>query len=222
MTRTAQPGKVRQAGSLTCRACLLGISFSAALFLTGCSGLLHGSKNHKTDPLLGDPAKDGDKGGSGGPSRTGSNVPPIPSASSSSNAALAMATPLPGARPLSIGEPLNEQARPATALTSANNVPGGATLSRPPPVVVPVPRETADAQPALMTVAANQSNEYFLSQLRARGVSWHRADSVPGGIRFSCIVPNRQNPTVTRTFEATAPDFPAAVNAVLQQIDQNR
>lgn len=222
MLRTAETEKLGQAGRQIGRACHCAF-FSITLFLTGCSngGLLHGSKNHKTDPLFGDPAsKDNDKGG--GPPRTSSNVPAIPPATASSNVALAMATPLPGARPLSIGENVNEPvpARPATTLTSTNTTPGNA-LSRPQPVVVPLPRETPDVQPALMTVPASQSNEYFLSQLRARGVTWHRADSVPGGIRFSCIVPNRQNPTITRTFEATAPDFPAAVNAVLQQIDRN-
>ncbi|MBM4072757.1 MAG: hypothetical protein FJ271_28095 [Planctomycetes bacterium] len=204
---------------------------------TGCN-VLQGSKDKKHDPLFGEYGPKKDSGS--GPTKTSANVPPIPSASSNSNAALAMAT-LPGSKQLSIGEPERPPSKTPTAgtLTSAvpppavvppggvaaNAVlaggapPGSATLSRPQPVVVSVPRDSA-----VQTAGANQeqTSEFFLSPLRARGVSWHRADSVAGGIRFACIVPNRQNPSVTRIFEATAADFPSAVNAVLQQIDNQK
>lgn len=212
------------------RLALAALFIAMGLSVTGCSALQ--GKDKKSDPLFGDHVpKDG--GGAGGPSKTSANVPPIPSASSSSNAALAMAT-LPGAKQLAIGEPERPPAKVPSSgtLTSAaattppgsvtQPVPPGspATLSPPQPVVVPVPRDTT-VQTAAAT-SQDQTSEYFMSQLRARGVSWHRADSVAGGIRFACIVPNRQNPSVTRIFEATAADFPSAVNAVLRQIDNQK
>ncbi len=199
------------------------------VFLAGCAG-----SHIKGDPLFGEHNKDG-SAGSVAPAKTSATVPPIPLGSTASNAALAMATPLSGARPLSIGEPAPTPVAAAgkapTALTSGpaveiGKLPGGAALSRPQPVVVPLPRDTSDSvQPAGSWgtgVPPDQASAFYLSQLRARGVTWHRADSVAGGIHFACLIPNPQNPTITRVFEATAQDLPAAVQAVVQQIDQSK
>ena len=60
------------------------------------------------------------------------------------------------------------------------------------------------------------------SQLRARGISWQKAQNVEGGVRFSCIVPNRHNPEVTRMYEAIGPDWAAAVRAVLWKIEKDQ
>ena len=52
-----------------------------------------------------------------------------------------------------------------------------------------------------------------------RGVTWQHQDRVAEGVQFSCTVPNRHNPDITRLYRATAGDYDAAVRAVLQQID---
>jgi hypothetical protein len=59
-------------------------------------------------------------------------------------------------------------------------------------------------------------------QLKSRGVSWQRAENVAGGVKFSCLVPNPQNPQVSRAYEAIGPDYPAAVRAVLWEIDNRK
>ncbi len=60
------------------------------------------------------------------------------------------------------------------------------------------------------------------TQLRARGVLWQRQEQVPEGLRFTALVPLRQQPDITRTYVAVASDYPSAVQAVLQQIDAQR
>ena len=62
------------------------------------------------------------------------------------------------------------------------------------------------------------------AQIKARGALWQRLDTVGdnGGWKYSCSVPNRQNPTIRRTYEATAGDPVAAVRAVLDQLNQEQ
>ena len=55
-------------------------------------------------------------------------------------------------------------------------------------------------------------------------VVWQRLDTVSdnGGWKYSCSVPNRQNPNIRRTYEATAGDPVAAIRAVLDQLNQEQ
>jgi hypothetical protein len=64
--------------------------------------------------------------------------------------------------------------------------------------------------------------EDALSQLRARGVAWQRLEQLPAGEgwRFSCSLPNAQNPRLQHRYEARAPEYLAAVQSVLDQIDK--
>jgi hypothetical protein len=197
-------------------------------FLAGCS--LGNKRNKAEDPLLGNPKGPPGPGAPAAPppgTRSQAEVPPIPTASSSpSNAALA-ANPLPGSRPLSIGS-VDAAATPAGTLTSGPS--NGAKLSRPEPIVQPIPRDAGSTAPGTSAVvpvgtwgAAGQqptTTDPIQQKLKDRGVTFQRQEVVSGGIHFSCTVPNPQNPAVTRFFEATAPDYPSAVQAVLQQMDQ--
>jgi hypothetical protein len=146
-----------------------------------------------------------------------------------STAALAAGDPLPGSRPLVIGMP---QETPASgwpgALTSAPKATtgAGAVLSRPEPIVQPVPRDDSAPVPAVATAPTaappGGAPDPFDAQLKARGVTMRRADNVAGGVKFSCLVPNPQNPNVSRVYEAIGPDYASAVRAVLWKIDQQK
>jgi len=128
---------------------------------------------------------------------------------------------LPDASPLSIGD------RPF----------GRATL----PTVIPVPRETNglltnnpnNSGPAWdrSTSAPIQQTGNILSGfvdpnealLKSRGIVSQKQEQVAGGgIRLTAIAPNPSNPGAFRTFEVQARDYPAAVQAILQQIDGKR
>lgn len=91
---------------------------------------------------------------------------------------------------------------------------GGIPVPQAPPAAAPAPA-AATQQPSV-------TEDPVLAQLRARGVTWQKADNVAGGVRLTCIVPNRQHPEVTRTYEVVGPDYPAAVRAMLFQIDREQ
>jgi hypothetical protein len=184
------------------------------------------------------------------PANNRGQVPPVPTATSSpSNAAMA-STGLPGGRSLAIAQ--NQPNTPATpgVPTAAVNlkrpepivVPIPRDTPLPGPGVVPsnvlmtgswMPQHpvsppsqgnlVSQPRPSPVVQALGQASDDTLqAQLRSRGVSWHKKEAVPEGVKFSCIVPSPTNPESTRVFEATARDYPSAVQAVLQQIDQQR
>jgi hypothetical protein len=67
------------------------------------------------------------------------------------------------------------------------------------------------------------SFEQARAQLDARGINWYRLETGdPGMFKFSCSVPNRQNRTLSRTYEGQASTEIAAIQAVLDQIDRDR
>jgi hypothetical protein len=47
-------------------------------------------------------------------------------------------------------------------------------------------------------------------------------ETIPGGWKFTCSVPNPSNPDFSRTYEATARDYRSALIAVLDKIDSDR
>jgi len=151
-------------------------------------------------------------------------VPPIPGATSSGSTA-ALAT-LPGGRPLAIDDP--RSADPA-ANSSAT------------PHVQPIPRELP-TNPALLTTgswtqptqqtppitpnlpppATVPAGDPQLALLQARGAISQKVDNVAEGVHLTVIVPNRAAPGSMRIFETTARDVTAAVQAIVEQIDQQR
>jgi hypothetical protein len=72
--------------------------------------------------------------------------------------------------------------------------------------------------------SSNPSMEQAQAQLASRGVRWQRLEMTPDqrDWQFSCSIPSRQNPNISRTYEAQAPTAPAAVQAVLDQINRDQ
>jgi hypothetical protein len=60
--------------------------------------------------------------------------------------------------------------------------------------------------------------------LLGRGATWWRLEAVndQGQYKFSCSIPNRANPLISRTYEATAPNDLGAIQAVLDHIDRDQ
>jgi hypothetical protein len=112
----------------------------------------------------------------------------------------------------------------------------GATLQAPQPLPDPPKRELVTvsnptpARDSLPTLPAPASPpgvntfEQAKRELEARGVLWQRLDMVgPGGEwKYSCSIPNKQNPRLQRTYEAKANDPVAAIRAVLDQLDKEQ
>jgi hypothetical protein len=212
--RTKQTRRGRPAGFLL-------VAGLATLLLTGCPSTTPTKTTSSVDPLLGDyaprPGGPAPAAPPPGPSKTSQlGVPPIPSAQLTPSAAgLASGRALQGGRPLALDGGV-------AAIPAAG--PAKASLQ---PLVQPVPRELPLPGPGVVPVGGGAwtppptpgAQDALLAQLKARNVLWHKQETVPGGVRFSCIVPSRTQPDATRVFEATGRDLTAAVQAVLQKID---
>ena len=267
-------GRIKEKGSQKGRRSAVWICLYSLAFLGAC-GCTATNKN-KGDPLMGE---FGPKGGEVKPpaTKTSSNqVPPIPTATAGINTATLAAGTLPGSRNLAISQPQADPDNSPNSLTSGSKENANAVLSKPEPVVQPVPRDNnnipvvpasnwdKNQQPPppdpLLTQQTNPANpppgqpptdlrqgltwptlnwatnppppsspppgqppaDNLQNQLKARGVAWQRAENVAGGVKFTCIVPNPQNPQVSRAYEAIGPDYPAAVLAVLWEIDNRK
>jgi hypothetical protein len=202
----------------------------AACFLLGAGGCSTTSKGPNDDPLFGvrpaqvspvPGASSGNNPSAGAQSRAG--VPPIPgTTSATSTAALAS---LPGGRPLSINDP-----HPAAGSGGSANVSTG-------PSVQPIPREAATA-PGLLTTGSwttppitpksppsaspDHRTDPNFALLQARGATHQKVDNVPEGVRLTALVASRADPSAARIYEASARDYGAAAQAVLQHIEQPR
>lgn len=198
-------GRVRlvAAGGLLC----LG-----SLGVAGCTGDL---ANAGVDPLLGPSAAARPAAQAAGPAPGSvTPLPRLPAPSSlTSNAALASGAPTvpDSGQDLRIADAYRKPEAPAS--------PGGTVLRRPEPVFQPAGL-AAPAAP----VAALGTFEQAQAALTARGVTWQRLETLAdaGEWKFSCSVPNRQNPAVNRTYEARARDALSAIQAVIDQIDRER
>jgi hypothetical protein len=61
-----------------------------------------------------------------------------------------------------------------------------------------------------------------LDALKPFNVISQEQKAVPGGVQFTCRIANPHDPDLVRVYEATAVDYPSAVRAVVDQINQNR
>jgi hypothetical protein len=221
------------------RCVLLCLCSLALLGAVGCSA----ANKNKGDPLMGEFGPKGE-GAKAPPTKTSSNqVPPIPTASYGVSTANLAAGTLPGSRNLAISDPQPAPNSGPGALTAGTKDSANAVLSVPPPAVQAVPRDSSPVVPATFDKGQPPPPDPLLTQqpapvsppppgqgpadplqgqLKAHGVTWQRAENVPGGVKFTCIVPNPQNPQVSRAYEAIGPDYPAAVRAVLWEIDNKR
>jgi hypothetical protein len=210
--------------------------FICLLLFAGCA---HPGGGGGFDPLVGGTPLPRTGTGSGGSATavasqgngaTGPAPLPVPS-TTTSPAALAAGTNNPSldpSRDLRIGT--------GAATPVANTDPwrgsAGATLRQPEPAPEGQPRTDAvpvigGGQPAVtLTSTSGAADEYrqLQGQLQARGVTWQRLETwgANGEWKFSCSIPNPQNPNVRRTYEAIAQSDVAALRAALERIDSDR
>jgi len=210
--------------------------------LAGCNS----QPTHTGDPLIGDYVPKGPNGQPMPPPNPGQKtsyvVPPPPASNSATSvAALAGKTGLADGRPLAI----NEKSGPNWTLTNTNN--GGNPLMPRSggPTVQPLPRETATPSVPLVSAGAGnagvvpasswstpgqpglglpqaQSVDELQKALQTRGAGGFTQETIPGGVRVSCLVPNSSNPNSLRFLETTGPDATTALRALLAQIDTQR
>jgi hypothetical protein len=211
-----------------------GISFAfAAMVLAGCSDF---GQSLGFDPLLGGPPLRPAMAGT--PPAAAPTPLPLPAANSSlSAAALAAGTPRPldSGQDLRIGAPIASAGNDGWTRQGGNNPDGsGVTLQPPQPISEAPPKRdlVAVSNPGLARDPPRASPsapsgittlEQAQKELDARGVLWQNLVRVgPNGEwKFSCSMPNRQNPRQQRTYEFRANEPIAAIRAVLGQIDKD-
>jgi len=141
-----------------------------------------------------------------------------------SNAALAASTPatFDHNQDLHISNP----SAPDPDAGRYNPAPGGTVLHRPEPAFEPPARHDSMLKQALGFTSASHGATYeqLKAQLEARGVTFRRLETwgEHGGVKFTCSIPNRQNPYISRTYEAQAQDDLAAIRAVIEQMDKEQ
>jgi hypothetical protein len=94
--------------------------------------------------------------------------------------------------------------------------PMGQPIQPPPPNLTPM-------NPMAQPVPRVASYDHAQGVLASLGVKWQRLESGQDGVwTFVCSVPRRENPAIARTYEGRALTYLAAVQAVLDQIGQDR
>ncbi len=66
------------------------------------------------------------------------------------------------------------------------------------------------------------SYEEWQDALKKRGVTWQRQETTDQGVKFTCAIPDPQNPNRQRVYEATANDYLSAIRLVVEQIDRQK
>ncbi len=164
----------------------------------------------------------------GQPARPAGPLPSLPSPSGSTSPAA-----------LASGATGTLDAAPALRIGSGTNTPPDADWRGPGEAprhsyqsapTGPVPPPGSDTTPAVtlppLTLTSYQGNDQSLDQLlrqvEARGAVQPRLDKKDGEWIFSCRIPNRENPSLLHCYEVAADSNVAAVQAVLDQIRQDR
>jgi hypothetical protein len=188
----------------------------------GCNSI---NKKPQGDPLFG-----GVKPQPGLTGAANSPVPPLPGpTTTASTAALASVNPRPvdGSHDLRIPDSANGQ------MTAGGQGFGPSGTQLQPPVMgapttpgfAPVSRQGQTvANPGAATGSSNLSYEAAQARLTSYGVAWQRLETWgdQGDWKFTCSIPNRQNPYISRTYEAEAHDPLAAVHGVLDQLEHDQ
>jgi hypothetical protein len=90
----------------------------------------------------------------------------------------------------------------------------------------PAPNETRNGGAIMLTGAAANivSFDQAWAALRARGMTWSVLESSdnPNEWKFACWIPNRQNPDIHRSYEASGNDPLGVLRLVVAKIDQDR
>ncbi len=192
-----------------------------SLIACGCNGV------HKAQ---GDPLFGGVKPQPGLTGAANTPLPPLPGpTTTASTAALASVNPRPldGSHDLRITDPTNTPA----AASGQGFGPSGTQLQQPvmgaPPTpgFAPVSRQGQTVtNPGATAGSTNLSYEEAQARLTARGVAWQRLETWgdQGDWKFTCSIPNKQNPYISRTYEAEAHDPFSALHGVLDQLDHDQ
>jgi hypothetical protein len=217
---STQYSVLRKRGISLLASCVLGTVY---LVLAGCASEPQPAAAPDVDPLVGGP--------------------PIRPAAAPASAASAPTTAAPTARsgPAPLPAPATSTSTAALApgsfqpldpnhdlrIGSANPTPGGVALSRPEEATpAPPPRHDVPPAPGTVLTAATNVTTFEQAQavLRARGVTWQRLETAgtAGEWKFSCSVPNRQDPNLGQVYEFRAADPLAAIRAVLDQIGRDQ
>jgi hypothetical protein len=104
----------------------------------------------------------------------------------------------------------------------------GIALNKPEPAPPAAAPPGNDPRPGTSVVLTGGSSIVSFDQawaaLRARGMTWSVLESndAANEWKFACWIPNRQNPDVHRSYEASGPDPLGVLRAVLAKIDQDR
>lgn len=207
-------------GTRTRRLLGLGAMLFVPLAFAGCADL-KGSAAAGPDPLLGGPPLKA-SAQAGSPNGTVATLPPLAPSSTTSTAALAsLSRPLDGGRDLRIGTPRPDAPSDGWAGQGMTLVAEGHGAVLGPPQTAPVPAPVA-AQTVSTGDRTISTYEQAKAELDARGALWQRleTDAETGLWKFSCALPNKQNPRLHRTYQAKAADSLAAIRAVFEQIDQ--
>lgn len=191
--------------------------FAIALMVLMSSGCNTVNKKSQGDPLLGNVKPQ--------PGLTGAaniSVPPLPGpTTTASTAALASVNPRPldGSHDLRIPDAAGQNFGP-----SGTQLQQPVTGTPPNSGFAPVSRQGQPATPGAISNSSNLSYEEAQARLNARGVAWQRLESWgdQGDWKFACSIPNKQNPYISRTYEAEAHDPLSAVHGVLDQIDRDQ
>jgi hypothetical protein len=133
--------------------------------------------------------------------------------------------PGPGAVILRTPEPVPVQRiQPIQPVPPPTFVPGQGAMVQPvpPPPAVPSVGSSPQAGGQTISPVGFIDSDPLQSSLKARGVIWQDQKTLPDGVHFTCRVANQQDPNSVRVYEATGSDYPSAVQAVLNQIDQQR
>lgn len=231
------------------RAAIGGILVTVAL--AGCASMKSGggSKSTGEDPLLGgisppppqatafatNPAVAPPPGAIGSLGRPTSGNEPLTKPTAASPAVLATGAypPLAGGQDLRIGTPppavggnrvLPKTQTPPGVLAVVTADPNygqpGTASQATSPGVVPL---DANGQRVGPVPLATGGLDHALAAVAALHPKWHRLEgSSPGTWRFSCSVPDKQEPSKSRTYEAEGPTALAAVQQVLDRINRGR
>ena len=212
------------------RASLLALCpMSFAFALTGCAG----DNRVANDPLIGAPVPRPQGVASAQPTTpaatASTSLPPLPSPRSSGSTAALTAGQVQSLDPSHDLRIAGRDTAPAPGTWRGQGPGMTAVLSKPEPLSGPPARTdlaAAATQPAA-TVTGNTRTltyEQAQAQLAARGAKWQRLESLAdtGVWRFVCGIPNRQNPNISRNYEARAADPISALRAALEQMDKER
>ena len=206
------------------------------LLLAGCEGMASRSGMDR-DPLTGGgpPIPREPVANQAAPVAATTPANPLPAmpapASTTSQAALTGGGANPSLDPgrdLRIGTGLGS---PAPANWPSPNSPNGAVLHSPQPVNDGYFQQTGSQAPpaanigtASPSAGGGDGYQQLQTALNARGVTWRRLETVGDSAewKFSCSVPNAQNPNVRHYYEGRGTTDVNAIRSVLDQIDRER